>query len=436
MSKVNGVEPAAQEKRERKDQSIIIRLDGVMYQRGAQTSDPERARLMREWIQDMKRGEFGGLETLRHNVEKRIPLGEAYDRRADPKKVLAMQPKVDIEPLVDEWHAWLSDEKADRKGRKSADKYREQVRSWIEPGKAFNMSRFTSALLYAHLNSLKVSDVTRSKYRAAFSSFAEYLHLKQLVQRNPVRDLPRKGFRQSSKRCTFILPEQAKHVHDCLTGGNKDVIEKRAAYALAVGAAAERQTLQKLRVRDVTITREHGKEVRCVVFLDGEKVDGSRSRFVRVVPSVRRGGKKVALFDWCIESIEAAIADKLPDAFVCRDVVLNDHCMLEAIESASVAAKVQRTTLHDCRHTHAVAMLRAGFPETTVARHLGHSDTNLLRTTYGNYVKYVDDRDYMVAGAVDIEELERLEAEVVTKSPETFQSDAACEAETGIKLAK
>ena len=101
--------PSARQPRERDDEAIIIRIDGRMYRRGAQTTDPGRATLMRAWIQDMKRGEYGGMDTLRHIVSQRVPLGEAYDRREAPAKVKSMGGTTNIEPLVDQWFAWKSD---------------------------------------------------------------------------------------------------------------------------------------------------------------------------------------------------------------------------------------------------------------------------------------------------------------------------------------
>jgi integrase len=82
------------------------------------------------------------------------------------------------------------------------------------------------------------------------------------------------------------------------------------------------------------------------------------------------------------------------------------------------AAKVERLTLHDGRHTHAVNLLRAGASPQLVKTHLGHKDTNLVWRVYGNYI--TDDRDYalMDSKAELLADDERLSADTTAVDQE------------------
>ena len=117
--------------------------------------------------------------------------------------------------------------------------------------------------------------------------------------------------------------------------------------------------------------------------------------------------------------------NKLPDALLCAAAVRTDRKMLRCIRKASEAAKVERLTLHDGRHTHAVNLLRAGASPQLVKTHLGHNDTNLVWRVYGNYI--TDDRDYALMDS----EVERL-AEADRLSSDT----TAVEQEPARKLAR
>jgi len=98
--------------------------------------------------------------------------------------------------------------------------------------------------------------------------------------------------------------------------------------------------------------------------------------------------------------------NKLPDALLCASAVRTDRKMLRCIRKASEAAKVERLTPYDGRHTHAVNLLRAGASPRLVKTHLGHKDTNLVWRVYGNYI--TDDRDYAL---IDTEAESLAEAE-------------------------
>jgi hypothetical protein len=160
-------------------------------------------------------------------------------------------------------------------------------------------------------------------------SFARFLKKKKLLKRNIVRDVEGEEFGEGDPRGKWLDAAVAKHVHDCIPAGE---VEKRCAYALATGAAAEKNALKKMRVRDVTIVRNKRGAVESVtVWVDGGK-NRWRRRHVRIVRSRKDKSELVA---WCIPSIEAAMKNKLPDALLCASAVRTDRKMLRCIRKAS-----------------------------------------------------------------------------------------------------
>ena len=127
---------------------------------------------------------------------------------------------------------------------------------------------------------------------------------------------------------------------------------------------------KRLRVRDLIIIRgENGVEtfeVRC----HGSK-RRHRNRVVRVTEY------------WTLPYIRAAIADKLPEAFV---FLGSSNAALDAHHAAVAACELPHSTLHDWRHTYAVNGLRSGFSATVVAHQLGQTNAYQVWTRYGRFV--------------------------------------------------
>jgi integrase len=342
---------------------LKVRLpDGRMKLCGCGTRDEQRYNDIRKWIQQLKHGPVPRIDVLEAIVLRDVPLPLAYDGRGDLTAVLGMSAVRNIEPLVARWHA---EKAASRKGTASADKYERQVRELVPLGKAYLASRFTASEVRGFLRRLTCQDPTRNRYKAALSSFGEYLVDEGVLERNPVRDV--RGFSEGQGREEFYEPEEAQAIAERMTDS-----ECAAGFALACNGL-EWQAITRLRLRDVDLTKGS-------VFADGGK-NRWRRRTVKIV------------WPWVLTYLQRVVGGKLPDAVVLPSLN-SDKVLLSAIASAATAAQLRRLTIHDQRHTCAVNMLRAGYRPEVVAHVLGHRDTSLVWKRYGRYV--VSDRDYAV----------------------------------------
>lgn len=345
---------------------LKVRLpDGRVRLCGCGTRDRERYDAMRAWVQSLKHGKARRIDILAAIVEGRATLVDAFDLRATPDAILGLSGIRNLEPLVERW---LAEKRASRKGATSAAKYERQVRSLIPAGKPFPASRFAAQELRSWLRGLPVSDPTRNRYKAALSSFAEYLVDERVLERNPVRDV--RGFAEGAGRDQFYTLEQAAQVCERIAG-----IELRAAFALAVMTGVELQVLQRLRRRDVDLERG-------LVWADGGKTPWRR-RQARILHTT-----------WALSAaLTRRCAELLPDAVLFPSLV-DSKPLLRAIADAAKAAQLPVLTLHDQRHTFAVNALQLGYKPQAIAHNLGHRDTSLVWKRYGRYV--ADERDFQL----------------------------------------
>jgi integrase len=106
-----------------------------------------------------------------------------------------------------------------------------------------------------------------------------------------------------------------------------------------------------------------------------------RDRFVPLVPELV----------WTLDFIRPALERKLATASIIDDVpewraIDEQRATAKRLEIVAVGEDAfGEHSIHDWRHTHAVAVLRAGYIEQIAADHLGHKDTSLVRTTYGRF---------------------------------------------------
>jgi integrase len=350
---------------------LRIRMpDGRQKLAGCGTQDRTRYDGMRAWIQTLKKGRARRLDIL-EAIMGGVSLADAYDLRKTPDAILNLSGVRNIEPYVAKWHA----EKAkSRKGADSAAKYLRQVREFVPENRNFAASRMTGAEVKKWLRGLDVEDPTRNRYKAALSSFCEYLVDEGVLTRNPVRDV--RGFSEGAGRWGYYELDEARRLLERV-----DDPDVAGAVALALGACFEWQAIQRVKVRDIDLERG-------LAFADGGKTQWRR-RQCRILTHDARGERP--LFDFTVPYIAAVLRNKLPDALV-FEALRSDKQVLAGILRASKAAGIKYLTLHDQRHTHAVSALRAGYSVMVVAHQEGHSNTNLVWTRYGRFV--VDDRDY------------------------------------------
>lgn len=204
-----------------------------------------------------------------------------------------------------------------------------------------------------------LSASTRNGYHSALSCFADWLVGRGVLTDNPMRRVKR--IPSKPPRTNFYSLEEAEAVLAA------HVQPFAALEAFMCLAGMEWQSVQRLRVGDVDLK---DRTVRC----RGSKQPW-RNRTVMLVEEV---------FPFAMQYIAPVLRGPSPDelifAGIRKDQALDQHRI--ALERAGV----KDSTLHDWRHTHAVQLLRAGYPESYVAHQLGHKDTALVRSTYGRFV--------------------------------------------------
>lgn len=322
---------------------------------GTDTYSLATAKAMAAWADGIRRGQERRMDVYEAIVVGRVPLSVAYDRRGNLDALLQSLSDVNIEPFVAAWKAWKSGAK---KGAGSADKYETQVRTLIPAQVPFLRSQLTTKAVRKHLAGLDCDDATRNRYKAAFSSFARYLVDHDVLDRNPVRDIP--GWPAGAARETWYEMADAKRVIQSLPQPNA------AMEALMCGACLEWQAVARLTRADVD--RKAG-----TVYARGTK-KAWRMRTVKVLE----------IFDWCWSYIEPALVGKLPSALVFPDA--DERSALAVHHATVLSCGLEDSTLHDWRHTHLVLGLKHGYPPLPLSRQAGHKDAHLLWTVYGKHI--------------------------------------------------
>ena len=302
-------------------------------------------------------------------LEKRIALPEAYEAHLEGTldQLLgahpATEPAVDLMPLLDKF---VSEKKRSRKGSGQADTYKKQILT-LYPERPFVLSRFTRKEVWTRLSALEVDSPTRNRYRTATSWFAKNLVMEELLDRNFVREI--EGFGENDPRLVYYEIDDAKRL---VAGLDQPYA---AIAALALGFCAEWGAITRGTVGDVALDADP-----VVTHVRGTK-RAWRDRLVPLVPELA----------WTLDFIRPALKGKTPGAPIVADVpewrvidVQRDvarELKLHAIGEGDFGEH----SIHDWRHTHAVALIRWGYLEQIVADHLGHKDTSLVRRVYGRF---------------------------------------------------
>jgi integrase len=261
----------------------------------------------------------------------------------------------DIEPYVMRWQKELTRRK--KPNAETRAKYLRQVRTLLIEGTPFRRSAFTKQRIRDWLSSLEIEQPNR--YRAALSSFAEYLVFEDVLPGNPVRLVPMAA--ESEPRTKHLSQLDAKKLIAAFDPGMK----YKALHALMLATGMEFGAARM--VDPATITDNSA-------FADGTK----RAHRRRTVTIPER-------WQWAWE--------------IARDEILNYGDGQRPLASISVyqsaralaralkAAKLDESyTQHDHRHTWAVQAIRDGIPLHVVAHQLGHRDATMVLKVYGRFV--------------------------------------------------
>lgn len=261
---------------------------------------------------------------------------------------------VDIEPFVVKWQRELA-----RLGKPNPDtraKYLRQVRTLIAEGQPFRRSQFTKHAVRDWLDTRKVDAPNR--YRAALSSFAEFLVFSDVITANPVRSV--RMAQEAEPRTKHLSQKEAKK----LLGALETEPRMQALHALMLATGMEFGAARRLDTS--TVTRDSA-------YAAGSKT-AHRKRTVTVYDR----------WQWAWAYVHGWIAT-LPDvAHPFTDIEAWDA--YRALKSALKKAELDEDyTTHDHRHTWAVQATRDGIAPHVIAYQLGHRDATMLTRVYGRF---------------------------------------------------
>lgn len=303
-------------------------------------------------------------------VSKRVTLKEAA-RAAEEGTLDALIARHPPEApnLAVEIDAWLAGKALSGRGAGQTPTYRKQMATLYPEIAAgtFTLALFTRRELWLRLDALEVDHPTKNRYRAAASSFAKYLVKRELIDRHFTREI--EGFGENDPRLVYYEIADARRLVDALEQ------PYRAIAAAALGFCMEWGALDRALVGDFDM-----KTSPVITHVRGTKRSW-RDRYVPLVPEL----------SWVLDAIRPALAGKLPGAKAFDDVpewvaIDAQRAGADALELTAVGeAEFGQHSIHDWRHTHAVALLRWGYSEQIVADHEGHKNTTLVRERYGRF---------------------------------------------------
>ncbi len=325
-----------------------------------------------ERVVDLWRGRKGKryerLDVLDALIEKRVTLVEAYEAHHDGTLDVLLGAHPKLAPIVDlapELAAFVT-AKQKGKGAGQAETYRKQLLVLYPEGE-LTLANFNRKELWSRLAALEVDAPTRNRYRTAASQFAKHLVMAEILERNFVREI--EGYGENDPRVVYYEIDDARR----LIGG---LAQPYAAIAaLALGFCAEWGAIDRGLVGDLSLATDP-----VTARVRGTK-RAWRDRTVPLVPELA----------WTLDFIRPALEGKLPAAPIIDGVPEWRAIRIQRQTAASLKivavgeAEFGPHSLHDWRHTHAVALLRWGYAEQIVAEHEGHKNTTLVRERYGRF---------------------------------------------------
>lgn len=269
---------------------------------------------------------------------------------------------VDLEPYVKRWQKEL--ERRKRPNPDTRAKYLRQVRTLVEEGTPLRRSAFTKQRIRDWLSSLEVGQPNR--YRAALSSFAEYLVFEDVLPANPVLQVP--AARESEPRARYLTAAQAKKLVDAFPHDGEATARDRRIRALHAAMLATGMEYGAAQVIDPATVTETS------VYAGGTK-RAHRKRTCEIPPRWR----------WAWRIARDEILQHADGTEPFGDISV--HQSHRALKAALTVAKLDpEYTQHDHRHTWAVQALRDGLPLHVVAHQLGHRDATMTLRVYGRFI--------------------------------------------------
>ncbi|MDX2261523.1 MAG: tyrosine-type recombinase/integrase [Gemmatimonadales bacterium] len=282
----------------------------------------------------------------------KLSLGQLHDawKVNELDQLKAELRDTNVEPHVDGWLRSIRDLVAPD----TLAHYRKHVRSLFTPGKPFQASRLTVAVILDWLAALTVGPSTKRKYHAALSIFCEYLVARGLLPANPMRSV-RPPPAAKPRRRYLDHPEVLR------------LVEATPPPYRTVSAVAHGT----------------GMELGVVVELERGDIDTEKwTIHARGTKNIWRD-RVVGIEDWAIPYLREHIRLLTPGARIFPG--MNRWTASDVHRKVCKELGIPDYQLRDARHTYAVRMIRTGMPAEMVARQLGHVDPTMVTKNYGRF---------------------------------------------------
>ncbi len=291
------------------------------------------------------------LDPLRTGTLSVGRLYDAFSAGPDALEALVQELKdVDVEPEVAVWLKSLRDNLV----ADTIQHYSVHVRSLIRVGERFPISGISRNSLAEWLRNLECTTSTKRKYRAAMSSFCDFLVQRGIIERNFMLEV--RAPKAAPSRNSFIAREEEIQLVTAQAEPHRTIS------ALMHGTGIEISAVLRLTVRDLD-------QKTWMIRAQGTKTK-ARDRQVYVPV-------------WVRPYLLAHVAEKLPGDLVFPGVTR--WAPTKSHNRACAVLGITNYTLRDSRHTFAVRATKAGIGAEYIAAQLGHSDTQMVNKVYSRF---------------------------------------------------
>ncbi len=257
---------------------------------------------------------------------------------------------VDAQEAIPGWLKFLRDHVAPD----TIQHYGTHVRTFIPKDARFPVSKIGRVELSRWLNSLECSSSTKRKYRAAMSSFCNYLMGMGLLAANPVLQV--KPPKAGAARMRYLDNSQVVQLVEAQPEPFRTISALMHATGMEISAVL-RVTRGDLDTKEWMV-RAHGTKT------------ASRDRQAYVL-------------EWARPYLSRHVAALLPGALLFPNVTRWAPSVSHSKARKSLG--IDDYSLRDSRHTFAVEMVKAGIPAEFIARQLGHADTQMVNKVYSRF---------------------------------------------------
>ena len=281
----------------------------------------------------------------------RLTVGALYDAwSVGPHAVDALRAALTDSDANDAISGWLKSIR-DHVAPDTLQHYATHVRTFVPEGTPFPISGITRAEIAKWLYGLECSSSTKRKYRAALSSFCNYLVEMELISTNPVGLV--KAPKAGKPRMRYLDHCQVIQLIEIQVEPFRTISALMHATGMEISAV-------------LRVTRAELDTKVWMIRAQGTKT-ASRDRQAYVM-------------SWVRPYLERHISGLLPGALLFPGITR--WAPAKAHAKACERLGISDYTLRDSRHTFAVASAKGGVPAQLIAQQLGHADTQMVNKVY------------------------------------------------------